>query len=238
MWGIETDKEERASGLKPISSVSDFESRLKKSLINSVQPFVDGVRIEIVLEEDGTGAGYVKILIPRSEKSPHRALRADREYYKRSTEGFYRMEHFDLEDAFGRRPHPLLTLGVTLVPRAGEDPHEEVNFTLQNDGRGIARYMGLMCEFPSDVQVVATTHGFQDNTRLNKGRPVVSYAENVGVLHPVSIFSAIGTVTIKRAAKASPLSISARWYCAEMAERSFTGTIDPETVETAEHGPG
>jgi predicted HTH transcriptional regulator len=130
VWGVETDKDERASKLRPIASVADFVSRLKKSLINCVQPFVDDVRIEPIMEEVDTCAGYVKVLVPRSEKTPHRALLAGREYYRRSTEGFYRLEHFDLEDAFGRRPRPVLRLQLDLIPRTGEDPHEEVGFAL------------------------------------------------------------------------------------------------------------
>lgn len=228
VWGIETDKDERASKLKPISAVSDFESRLKKSLLNSVQPFVDDVRIEAIPEADETGIGYIKVLIPRSEKAPHRALRADREYYRRSTEGFYRMEHFDLEDALGRRPHPALVLDTHVVPRAGDDPHEEVRFALRNEGRGIAKYVGLMCEFSSDVQVVQVTPGMFNNTRLNDGRPVISYADNVGVIHPVPIAASIGTVTIRRAVKATPLFMSLRWYCEGMTERSFSGTVIPD----------
>lgn len=35
-----------------------------------------------------------------------------REYYKRSEDGCYRLEHFDLEDMFGRRQRPLLELFV------------------------------------------------------------------------------------------------------------------------------
>ena len=80
VWGIETDKEDRAAKLKPISSVIDFEARLKKSLLNTVQPFVDGVQIVAILEDGAEGAGYVKVLVPRSEKTPHRAMLAGREY--------------------------------------------------------------------------------------------------------------------------------------------------------------
>jgi predicted HTH transcriptional regulator len=87
VWGIETDKEERASKLKPISSAVDFESRLKKSLLNTVQPFVDGILIATILEDGGDGTGYVKVLVPRSEKTPHRAMLAGREYYRRSRKG-------------------------------------------------------------------------------------------------------------------------------------------------------
>ena len=169
VWGIETDKEERASKLKPISSVVEFQSRLKKSLLNAVQPFVDGVQIATILEDEVSGTGYVKVLVPRSEKTPHRALRADREYYRRSTEGFYRMEHFDLEDAFGRRPHPSLTLSADFVPRPGDDPHEEVHLAILNEGRGLAKHVGLTLEFAAGVQVAGVSPGINNNTHINRG---------------------------------------------------------------------
>lgn len=234
IWGLETDKEERASKLKPISDVSNFESRLKKSLLSSVQPFVDGVRIDVVLDDTDDGSGYVKVLIPRSEKAPHRALHADREYFRRSTEGFYRMEHFDLEDAFGRRPHPVLKLEVQVTPRSGDDPHEEVSFSIRNDGRGVAKYVGMMCAFSPDVQVAQVTPGMFNNTAVNKGRPVVSYLDNIGVIHPVQVWTAIGTVTIKRAGKGTPLFINVRWYCEGMAEREHSGNLEPEIQKSSD----
>ena len=227
VWGVETDKEDRASKLKSITAVSDFEARLKKSLLNSVQPFVDGVRMESILEEDGSGAGYLKVLIPRSDKAPHRAMRADREYFRRSTEGFYRLEHFDLEDAFGRRPHPSLVMTVEVVPRPGEDPHEEVKFELRNEGRGIACYVGAMCEFSGDVTIAATYSGWNNNTNLNQGRPIVSYADNVGVIHAVPMTASIGGAMIKRPAKGTALSVHLRWYCEGMMERTFSGMVTP-----------
>jgi hypothetical protein len=228
VWGVETDKEDRASKLKPITAVADFEARLKKSLLNSVQPFVDGVRIESVPEDDGSGAGYLKVLIPRSEKAPHRAMLADREYFRRSTEGFYRMEHFDLEDSFGRRPHPALIVILELTPRPGDDPHEDLRFAMRNDGRGLARYIGAMCEFSPDVSVAQVSPGWSNNTHLNQGRPVVSYTDNVGVIHAVPVTASIGTVTLKRAAKGTPLSVTVRWYCDGMMERIFSGEVPPE----------
>jgi hypothetical protein len=231
VWGIETDREERASGLKPISSVADFEARLKKSLLNAVQPFVDGVQIGVILEEGVGGDGYVKVLVPRSEKTPHRAMRADREYFRRSTEGFYRMEHFDLEDAFGRRPHPALVFVATLVPRPGDDPHEDVHLALLNQGRGLAKYPGFTLAFSPDVSVVATSHGINNNSSINNGRPVVSYQDNIAVIHAVPVQSSIGTVTIKRLSKGAPLEINVRWYCEGMSERTYSGLVNPEVHE-------
>ena len=70
-------------------------------------------------------------------------------YYKRSGDSFYRMEHFDLEDMFGRRPKPLLTLEI--VPRGlrnfPDDPEsEELHFYLSNSGRAVAKYSGFYAE--------------------------------------------------------------------------------------------
>jgi hypothetical protein len=85
-----------------------------------------------------------------------------------------------------------------------------------------------MCEFSSDVQVVGTSRGFQDVASLNKGRPIVSYIDNTGVLHPINILTNIGRVTIRRMMKGTPLSFSVRWYCAGMIERSSSGNVSPE----------
>lgn len=61
LWEIETDKEDRAKKLKPISSVIEFVARLKKSLVNSVQPFVDDVKILDIRQSDDSSDGYVKV---------------------------------------------------------------------------------------------------------------------------------------------------------------------------------
>jgi hypothetical protein len=108
LWGVETDKSEHAIGLRPISEIDRFQSSLKSSLLNATQPVVDNVVIEVVQAKALPGAGYVKCLIPASDKTPHRSMLACREYYKRTTEGFYALEHFDLDDMFGRRPVPSL----------------------------------------------------------------------------------------------------------------------------------
>jgi hypothetical protein len=238
VWGVETDKEERARLLKPIPAIADFEARIKKSLLNSVQPMVDDVRIESFLDGGANASGYLKCLIPRSEKTPHRALRANREYYRRSTEGFYRLEHFDLEDAFGRRPRPVLSVHLDLLPRPGDDPHEEVRFAFLNEGRGPARHAAFTCAFDPGVQVAQAAGRISDNSSLNAGRPVVSHQEDVAVIHPVPIVSSVGAVVIKRPDKGSPLPITIRWYCEGMQNRVWKGDIVAGTPTRERGEPG
>jgi hypothetical protein len=148
LFGIETGPQERARALKPITNPEEFQPRLKKSLINTTQPVVPGVRIEVI-PASGGGQGFVKVLVPASESTPHRAMLADREYYKRSTEGFYRLEHFDISDLFGRRPapglelvHQLLTGGVG-SSSAGKEFGGSVVIGLRNVGRSVVHYAYL-----------------------------------------------------------------------------------------------
>jgi hypothetical protein len=47
-------------------------------------------------------------------------------YYKRSGDTFRRMEHFDLEDMFGRRPRPKLELQIDTRPAPDGNPSEDL----------------------------------------------------------------------------------------------------------------
>lgn len=228
VWGIETDKYDRAKALKAISEVQAFNAVLKKSLLNSTQPIVDRVQLAVIESTKKDGSGFVKCLIPSSEKAPHRAMLANREYFKRSTEGFYRLEHFDLEDMFGRRPHPSLTAHLELHPRPGDDPYEELHFAFINNGRGIAKCVGFVCRFDDGVVVMATNGGPWNATAANHGLPTVVYAENSSVIYPTGIVSFVGYATIRRPEKGQKLHIKLSWYRENMAMRSFDGEVPPE----------
>jgi hypothetical protein len=205
--------------------VLDFQGRLKKSLLNSTQPVVDGVLLEVIEALSAPGEGYVKCMIPASDKTPHRAMLADREYFKRTAEGFYRLEHFDLEDMFGRRPRPALVLKLELVPRPAEDPLEELHFVILNSGRGIAKYVGFICSFETDVRLAGVRGHLADVSGLNQGAPIVSYQENLGVLHPNSIAAVVGHAILQRAEKAGALRVQLRWYCENMQARGATAEV-------------
>jgi Putative DNA-binding domain len=228
IWGIATDRNEQAKALKPIADIHAFQAALKKSLINATQPIVDGILIEIISKVDTSSDGYIKCLVPTSDKAPHRAMLSNREYYKRSTEGFYRLEHFDLEDMFGRRPHPSLSVIVELRPRPGDDPHEEVYFSFRNDGRGIAKHAGFLCIFEAGVQIATARGSIQNATNLNHGTATISYQDNTGVIHPNSVNYSLGHVVIKRQGKGLNLQITLKWYCENMLPRSVSAAVPPE----------
>jgi Putative DNA-binding domain len=147
VFGIETSKDvdgvDRATSLKPITDHTRFRARLMDSILNSTQPVVDGVRIECIDAQNN--AGYVKCLIPQSDKPPHRANVADHQYWRRVSTGHRRMEHYELEDVFGRRMRPSLKLLVELKPRPEGDPREELHFRLFNERRGLEKHVGFHC---------------------------------------------------------------------------------------------
>lgn len=188
VWRVETDKEERAKRLRPISSVRDFQGRLKKSLLNTVQPVVDGIWIDVVATDDDATAGYVKCLVPASDKSPHRAMQAGREYFKRSTEGFYRLEHFDLEDMFGRRPVPRIALETRIVQRGttggggGTTYRGLLILSIVNRGRGSARapYLAVATAPPYAI----ARYGLDGNG--HEGLPRIQTADDRRVIYSSS----------------------------------------------------
>jgi hypothetical protein len=152
-------------------------------------------------------------------------MAAGREYFKRTAEGFYRLEHFDLEDMFGRRPRPALVLMLELVPRPAEDPHEELHFVILNSGRGIAKYVGFICSFETDVRLAGVRGHLADASGLNQGAPIVSYQDNLGVLHPNGIAAAVGHAILQRAQKGGALRVQLQWYCENMQARAATAEV-------------
>ena len=188
VWGIATDAEERAVALDPIAVVAEFQSRLKKSLLNATQPVVDGVLIDVVQSSTELAAGYVKCLIPPSDKVPHRGMLAEREYYKRSTEGFYRLEHFDLEDMFGRRPIPLLQLKTRMKATGSSGGGGNTRYrsllvlAIENIGRGSARAPYLAVSVNQPYQIAR--YGIDGNG--HEGLPRVMTADQQRVVYTSS----------------------------------------------------
>jgi hypothetical protein len=87
-----------------ISSLKLFLSRLNELTGEALSPVVDGVQHKLL--ETSAETGFAATFVPESLSGPHMAKLGDDRYYKRSGASFYRMEHFDLEDMFGRRQKP------------------------------------------------------------------------------------------------------------------------------------
>ncbi len=112
IWGVEARKNndgiDCATALKEIDRVALLLSRLNELTGDGVDPTVQGVRHRII---PGTadGKGFAISFIPESDTGPHMAKLGEDRYYKRSGDGFYKMEHYDISDMFSRRRRPRLT---------------------------------------------------------------------------------------------------------------------------------
>lgn len=145
VWGINARKNEQgvdcAVGTQEIEPISLFIARLNELTSRSVAPPVDGVRHKsIVLADD---RGFAVTLVPESDSGPHMAKLGEDRYYKRSGDTFYKMEHFDLEDMFGRRKQPKLSIDAR-VTRA----RDEILVGIKNEGRGTAKAPYLALSIP------------------------------------------------------------------------------------------
>jgi schlafen family protein len=220
LWGVGTDRRDgldRASVREAIVGHETFVARLGTSLLDAVIPMVDGVEIEPLPSADPR-VGYAKCLIPRSEQTPHRGMLADREYYKRSPEGFYRLEHFDLEDMFGRRPLPRLSFTLQMVRGGSDSSAGTVNyrgwavFGILNEGRGSARapYLAVTTTAHYAVAPPSVSSRGDGLTRFSTSVPyrVVFTSGDVaihqGVTHEIASIGIYTTVNHRQAVTIPP----------------------------------
>jgi predicted HTH transcriptional regulator len=148
VWGIDARKNSQgvdcAATAAEITPVRLFLSRLNELTGEAVSPIVDGVRHKII--ETTPDSGFSVTLVPESISGPYMAKLGEDRYYKRSGDSFYRMEHFDLEDMFGRRQKPHLNTHLSVVPVLQDYSQEEMRITLENDGRAIAKHVSLVVQ--------------------------------------------------------------------------------------------
>lgn len=180
VWGVEAAKNpdgvDCASALCPMENARLARSTLESLTGQAVTPMIDGVEHRQFLTEDDSG--FVGTYVPQSDAGPHMAKQGEDRYYKRSGDSFRRMEHFDIEDMFGRRARPLLTCRLKPLRfqayknLKGRPPYlclGSIVVTLQNDGRGVAKfpYVALTVEEPFEL----SEYGIDGN--YNTGLPLI-----------------------------------------------------------------
>jgi len=114
VWGVNASQNKNgidaANKLKPIKNILKFENYLKRNEGRAIVPLVDNIQYRNLISKDDEG--YLLIYIPASEISPHMAQFADKHYYKRSGDSFYKCEHFDIIDMLNRKSTPKLKFEV------------------------------------------------------------------------------------------------------------------------------
>jgi predicted HTH transcriptional regulator len=120
VYGLEAKRDAQSRDVvqaaKPISDPVLVQSRILGLVGQLLQPPVEGVRVEI--RKKRSKKGYVVVFIPPSDSGPHRA-KPQHEYYRRHGSASLPMEHYELEEMFGRRKRPKLELYWRVKHRKG-----------------------------------------------------------------------------------------------------------------------
>jgi len=141
----DNDEPDIISKEEPIKDLDRFLPEVQSLIGEAVFPIVDKVQAKAVRYAGDLSRGFVLVLIPESDRGPHRAMlkKTSKQYYKRAGDSFYMMEHFDLADMFGKRRRPDLRVRWRLghISFSLDKPYRfAIILGLENTGRGIARY--------------------------------------------------------------------------------------------------
>jgi hypothetical protein len=172
VWGIVATKNaegiDRASETREIDPLALLVNRLNEFTGVAVSPIVEGVKHKPIASDGDRG--FAVTLVPESDSGPHMAKFHEDRYYKRSGDSFYRMEHYDLEDMFGRRKKPKLKLTTRLLGRGADT---SIVIGIENVGRGAAKapYLAFNITPPFNVSL----YGLDGN--LNQGLPKLHFGQ-------------------------------------------------------------
>ena len=179
-----------------------FLSKLNSLTGEYVNPIIEGVQHKKIVEEKNKG--YAISYIPPSDSGPHMAKAGENRYFKRSGDSFYPMEHFDIEDMFGRRKKPDLKLKCFIKEgcvRNGYTWPFKIVIAIENIGRGTAKspFLELIVKPPYQID----KHGVDGNGNFGLpkfGASTTNHARfgasgtlvlHPGVRHEVAIIEAI-----------------------------------------------
>jgi hypothetical protein len=170
IWGLQGRPNDEgvdcAVALREIEPLPTLLAALNELTGQAVSPIVEGVQHRS-LPINGR-SGLAVTLVPESDSGPHMAKAGEDRYYKRSGDSFRKMEHFDLEDMFGRRKKPKLCVFTRVIPN-----RMEVVVGVKNEGRGTAKGPFLSFTIPDPWNLAAyglDGNGHEGLPRLHQSR--------------------------------------------------------------------
>lgn len=177
--------------------------RLEDNLAGKIQPRIAGLKIYPVRREDDSVIFLIDI--PQSDNPPHMA--SDNRYYRRLNFRRIPMEHYEVEDFFGRRRKPKLALMLMVKStKQGTDTESieiDIELYLRNVGKAVAKYTQVYIRIP-DAKLLRAEH-LQDIGHLAGGALALQYNNNVGVLYPGSNQVYIGTALLTTRRSSTPM---------------------------------
>ncbi|MCW7464062.1 AlbA family DNA-binding domain-containing protein [Leptospira limi] len=243
IWGVLAKKNDNnidcATKCEPIQNISQFYSRLNELTGEFVQPLVEKVEHKILILDHAQDTGFAVSLIPESLSPPHMAV-IDGRYYKRSGASFYPMEHFDLEDMFGRRRKANLSLAHKVMKSSGDASKINIQIIIQiiNTGKGVAEHVLLelkpMLPYSIYVQGFGSyNHGLKRLLRPQNNNGEIHFAATDGiVIHPNYELD-VTPITLTLSSiedKIYPIKINYKLYTAGTIEKTGVYEISEEIL--------
>lgn len=134
--------------LTPVADRKAVASEALDIIHKFVDPGIEGIQIKTFPDAGSKASGFVLVFVPASDGSPRRSV-VDGQFYVRIASGTVRMAYFQIEERFGRRPIPRLSLHVLASnmmmdpPGHGGSAIRRLTFGLKNEGRGMAKFPGV-----------------------------------------------------------------------------------------------
>jgi hypothetical protein len=179
IWGIE-DKKTTA---KQIADIERFAAELVNLAAQITDPVVPGIDVGWLPSGVTTDhSGFALLYVPESMLPPHRVILKDPDvknhYYVRSGESFVVATHTQLEEMFGRRPKPQLSLKTRIIDVSHETGiaparyQVQIILGIQNEGRGAARapFLSVAIQPPYSI----SRYGLDGNGHEGLNRLTVS----------------------------------------------------------------
>jgi len=134
--------------LVPVGDRHAVASAALDIILQSVEPGIEGVRTKTIGDGKSKASGFVLLFVPASDGPPRRS-KIDGRFYVRVASGTLPMEFFQIEERFGRKPMPKLSLHIEISNMMMDPPGHDggairrLVFGLKNDGRGMAKFPGI-----------------------------------------------------------------------------------------------
>jgi len=214
IWGIDARKNsdgiDCATAIVELRKPAVLVSRLNTLSGDATSPIIDGLRHKPIGNTE-SGGGVVATFVPETDGGPYMALLGEQRYYKRSGDSFYQMEHFDLEDMFGRRQKP--NLEIIIQQSKVENGIEDHSILVKNNGRAVARHAGFLLTL-QNVEIKEVDGAELENiSHINDGRSVVGWNNAIGVIHPNGIRVNLGSIRVSRIDPEKSIRADVTLYC-------------------------
>jgi hypothetical protein len=157
----EKDKRHLPEKLDPVDRTETSREWLD-SIIQSIQPRIDGVVIHPIADDADTNKGFYVVEVPASHTA-HQAR--DHVYYKRRNFQLLPMEDYEVRDVMNRKSHPQIKASIFINRSTAMHGQEgTLLIKLENIGSVSARHTMVDIELP--IKII-TYLSFKDDMILN-----------------------------------------------------------------------